>query len=132
HAVRREDRSGDRKAGRTPCQEAWGRPMKALSIVRQILIANATVTAKRGGDVHINAVPQDDAKPNVQLQLVSGLEDFTHSGPSGLIEDRVRVWCRAKTAKDAAALGQAVHDALQGYAGTIDGAAVQLIRRAMT
>jgi hypothetical protein len=63
--------------------------------------------------------------------LVSGLEDFTHSGPSGLVEDRVRIWCRAKTADDTAALAGAVHTALQGYVGTVSGADVQLIRRAM-
>lgn len=106
--------------------------MKALSVVFQILSGNAGVTAKRSGGIHMNAIPEGEAKPNVQLMLVSGLEEFTHSGPSGLIEDRVRIWSRGKTAKEAAELGQAVHDALQGYVGTVDGAAVQLIRRVMT
>ena len=106
--------------------------MKALSILYQLLINDADVSAARGDGVHINAIPAGEAKPNVQLMLVSGLEDFTHSGPAGLVQDRVRVWCRAKTAKEAATLGQAVHDALQGFTGTVDGAAVQLIARAMT
>jgi len=106
--------------------------MKALSIVRQILLASAAVTAKRSGGVHINAVPQNEPIPNVQLVLASGLEEFTHSGPSGLIEDVVRIWCRGTTPKEAAELGAAVHAALQGYAGTVDGANVQLIRRVMS
>lgn len=107
--------------------------MKVLLVLRSILLSAAGVTAKRGaGGVHVNAAPQNDPTPNVVLMLVSGLEEFTHSGPSGLVEDRVRVWCRAKTPKAAAELGQAVHDALQGYVGTIEGAAVQLIRRAMS
>lgn len=106
--------------------------MKALAVLRSILLANAGVTAKRAGGVHVNAAPQNDPTPNVVLMLVSGLEEFTHSGPSGLVEDRVRVWCRGKTPKAAAELGQAVHDALQGYAGTIEGAVVQLVRRAMS
>ncbi|MEQ8450442.1 MAG: DUF3168 domain-containing protein [Nitratireductor sp.] len=106
--------------------------MKALSVVFQILSDDAGVTAARSGPISINAIPDAQSVPNVQLMLVSGLEEFTHGGPSGLVEDRVRVWCRAKTPKEAAALGQAVHDALQGYVGTVDGAAVQLIRRVMT
>jgi hypothetical protein len=106
--------------------------MKALSVLRQILTADAGVTAKRAGGIHVNAVPQDDPKPNVQLMLVSGIEEFTHSGPSGLVEDRVRIWCRGMTANATAELGQAVHDALQGYVGTVDGAEVQLVRRVMS
>ena len=106
--------------------------MKALSIVRAILRASTAVTAKRQGEIYINAIMQDAPLPNVQLMLVSGLEDFTHSGASGLIEDRVRVWCRGKEAREAAELGVAVHNALQGYVGRIDGVCVQLIRRVMT
>ena len=106
--------------------------MKALSIVFQILTASSGVSAKRVGGVHINAVPQNDARPNVQLMLVSGIEEFTHSGPSGLIEYRVRIWCRGESVNATADLAQAVHVALQGFVGTVDGAAVQLIRRVMT
>lgn len=106
--------------------------MKALAIVRAILSASTAVTGKRAGGIWSNAADQNDPLPNVQIMLVSGLEDFTHSGPSGLIEDRVRVWCRGKTDRQAAELGAAVHSALQGYVGTIEGANVQLIRRVMT
>ena len=106
--------------------------MKAVAALRSILLADADVTAKRAGGVHVNAVPQDEAVPNVSLMLVSGLEDFTHSGPSGLIEDRVRIWCRGKTANASAELAQAVHSALQGYVGTVAGCHIQLCRMAMT
>lgn len=106
--------------------------MKAVGALRSILLADAGVTAARAGGVNVGANPQTDPLPNVQLMLVSGLEDFTHSGPSGLIEDRVRIWCRGKTANAAAALGEAVHAALQGYVGTVDGIHIQLCRRAMT
>jgi len=106
--------------------------MKVLAILRSLLLASASVTAKRAGEVWINAIEQDDPLPNVQLMLVSGLEDFTHSGPSGLVEDRVRVWCRGKTVREAAELGKAVHDTLQGYTGQVDGTHVQLVRRVMT
>lgn len=106
--------------------------MKAVAALRSILIADAGVTAKRAGGVNVNANPQNDALPNVQLMLVSGLEDFTHSGPSGLIEDRVRIWCRGKTANAAADLAGAVHSALQGYVGTVAGCHIQLCRASMT
>lgn len=106
--------------------------MKALSIVRTILAANSGVTAKRAGEIHINAAAQDDPLPNVVLMLVSGIEALTHQGPTGLIEDRVRIWCRAATPRRAAELAAAVDAALQGYVGTIAGARVQLIARAMS
>lgn len=106
--------------------------MKAVAALRSILLADAGVTAKRAGGVNVNANPQTDSLPNVQLMLVSGLEEFTHSGPSGLIEDRVRIWCRGKTANAAADLAQAVHTALQGYVGTVAGCRIQLCARAMT
>ena len=106
--------------------------MKALSIVRKILLISDAVTEKRAGEIWVNAADQNDPLPNVQMILVSGLEDFTHSGPSGLIEDRVRIWCRGKTDRQAAELGAAVHGALQGYVGVVDDANVQLIRRVMT
>lgn len=105
--------------------------MKACSIIFQVLKTDAAVTAARSGPIAINAIPEAQSAPNIQLQQVSGIEEFTHQGPSGLVEDRVRIWSRGKTAKDAAELGQAVHDALQGYTGTVDGTTVQLVRRVM-
>lgn len=105
--------------------------MKILAVIRKMLLDNAGVTAACPGGVHVNAVEQGAAMPNVMLMLVSGLEDFTHSGPSGLVEDRVRIWCRAKTPNETAALSQAVHTALQAFVGTVSGVNVQLIRRVM-
>ncbi|MFA7588524.1 MAG: DUF3168 domain-containing protein [Novosphingobium sp.] len=106
--------------------------MKAVAALRSLLLADTSVTAKREGGVNVNANPQNDSLPNVQLMLVSGLEDFTHSGPSGLIEDRVRVWCRGRTANAAADLAGAVHSALHGYVGTAAGCHIQLCRASMT
>lgn len=105
--------------------------MKSLAAVRAILLASSAVTAKRAGGVHTNAIPAGDGQPNVQLMLVSGLEEFTHGGPLGLVEDRVRIWCRGKTAREAAELSAAVDAALQGYVGTIAGATIQLCHRVM-
>lgn len=106
--------------------------MKILPVIRSLLDANPAVTAKRTGGVFINAVPEGEARPNVQIMLVSGLEEFTHQGPSGLVHDRVRIWSRGNTDREAGELGAAVADALNGWRGLSAGISVQLIRKTMT
>lgn len=105
--------------------------MIILKAIRAILQAHAGVIAKRAGGVHINAAPEGDAMPNVVLQLVSDLEAFTHAGPTGLIEDRVRIWARARSASEAGDLAAAINAALQNHAGEACGCAIQLCARAM-
>jgi hypothetical protein len=106
--------------------------MRILPVLRSILTASSGVTAKRTGGIFINAVPVSEAKPNVQLMLVSGLEEWTHQGPSGLVEDRVRIWSRGLTDQQAAELGDAIRVALNGYQGTQSGVWINLARRVMS
>lgn len=107
--------------------------MKILPVVRSILLAASGVTAKRVGGILINAMPgPDEPRPNVTLQLVSELEEFTHQGPSGLVHDRVRIWSRGNTPQQAGELGDAVRATLNGWQGTQSGISVQLIMRTMS
>ncbi|WP_420408302.1 tail completion protein gp17 [Hoeflea sp.] len=106
--------------------------MEALPIVRTILLAAAGVTAKRTGGIHLNVATQGDALPNAVLMSVGGGEGLSHEGADGLLHDRVRIWARAKTAKEADQLGTAIDKALHGYSGTVSGAAVQLVEKVLT
>jgi hypothetical protein len=107
--------------------------MKILPVLRTILLAAPGVTAKRTGGVLLNAMPgPDEERPNAAMQLVSGLEEFTHSGPSGLVHDRVRIWSRGNTAQQAGELGDVIRAVLNGWQGTQSGIRVQLIVRTMS
>lgn len=105
--------------------------MEALPLVRSILKAAAGVTAKRTGDVCLNTAPEGEGLPNVVLASVGGGEGMTHAGPDGLLHDRVRVWARGRTPKEAGELGTAIDLALNGYAGTVLGASVQSVQKVM-
>ncbi|MHA6644565.1 tail completion protein gp17 [Mesorhizobium sp. A623] len=106
--------------------------MESLPLIRSILATTAGVTAKRVGGIHHNAAPAADPLPNVVLMSVGGEEGLSHQGPSGLLQERVRIWARGKTAKEAAELGIAIDIALNGYRGTVNGADVQLVEKVMT
>ena len=106
--------------------------MKILPVIRTLLRNTPAVVAKCPGGIFINEVPKDSTRPNVQLMLVSGLEEFTHSGPSGLVEDRVRIWSRGRTDQQAGELGEAISTALNGWLGEQSGLRIQLIRKVMT
>lgn len=106
--------------------------MEALVIIRAILLASAGVTAVRHGGIYSNVAPQDAALPNVVIMAVGGGEGLTHGGPDGLKHERVRIWARGRRAEAALALGVAIDKALNGYTGTIAGAHVQLVAKAMT
>lgn len=106
--------------------------MESLPILKAILAAAAGVTAKRTGGIHVNAAPQNDPLPNIVMMNVGGGEGLTHSGPAGLLSERVRIWARASTAKQAGELGIAIDRALHGYRGTVSGAVVDLVEKIMT
>ena len=106
--------------------------MESLPIVKAILNAASGVTAKRIGGIHFNEAPQNDPLPNIVLQSVGGGEGLTHCGPDGLLHERVRIWARGRTARDAGELGIAIDRALHGLSGSVAGASVQLIEKVMT
>lgn len=106
--------------------------MEALPIIRAILKAAAGVTAKRTGGIHVNEATQGDAMPDVVLMAVGGGEGLSQQGADGLLHERVRIWARAKTAKEAGQLGIAIDKALHGYSGTVAGATVQLVEKVLS
>jgi hypothetical protein len=107
--------------------------MKILPVIRGLLINAPAVTAKRAGGVFINDVPgPNEPRPNVSMQLVSSLEEFTHQGPDGLVRDRVRIWSRGTTNQQAAELAAAISATLNGWQGVRSGLDVQVIMKKMS
>lgn len=106
--------------------------MEALPIILAILSVASSVTAKRTGGIHVNAAPQGDALPNIVLMAVGGGEGLTQTGPDGLLHERVRIWARGATAREAGELSIAIDQALHGYSGTVSGATVQLVEKMLT
>ncbi len=103
--------------------------MESLPLIRSILVADAGVTAKRTGNIHLNRVIPADPLPNVMLMAVGGDEGLAHDGPTGLLQERVRIWARGATPQQAAELGTAIDRALHGYRGKVNGANVQLVQK---
>ena len=107
--------------------------MEALPLIKAILLASTSVTARMAGGIYMNAAPEGAALPSIIMMSVgSGAEGLTHSGPDGLLQGRVRIWARAKTIDAAVALGVAIDKTLHGYAGMVDGAFVQQVKKVFT
>lgn len=88
-----------------------------------LLLADATVTSLTGtGDrLTWDVIPQGKTGAAAVMYLISGIPDYHTAGPSGLVESRVQINCRASTKADALALARAIEAALSGYSGTVGG-----------
>ena len=83
-----------------------------------LLLAHAPLTALTAQRVHWMRAPQNVAKPYVVMQVISGIPDVTHGGPSGLADARVQIDCYGLTYSSAKAVARAVTQRLSGYRGT--------------
>lgn len=88
-----------------------------------LLLADTAIAGLTGsGDrLYWNVGEQGKPDPMAVLYLISGVPDYHMQGPSGLVESRVQVDCRAGTVAEALALARAVEARLSGYRGTRDG-----------
>lgn len=84
-----------------------------------LLLADTAIAALTGdGDrIYWNVGEQGKPDPMAILYLISGVPDYHMQGPSGLVESRVQIDCRAGTAADALALARAIEAKLSGYRG---------------
>lgn len=98
--------------------------MSALTIVRDILAADATITAVTGSQIWAIVKPQKSTYPAIVLTLVSE-EDERHLGGSNRYPlARVIVDCLAADYDGADTLGDKVKDALRDYRGVVGGITV--------
>lgn len=82
--------------------------------LRALLVADAAVNAEVAGRVYWDTAVQGSAKPSIVLYPVSGVPDYHMQGPSGLVESRVQIDCRATTRTGALALARKVEAVLSG------------------
>ena len=97
--------------------------MSILLSVKALIEAVGDVNAT----VYIAGSPINPPMPNVVVHQVSGSDEVTHSGPTGLNEDLVRVYSKAQTDKTALVHANAIRRALNGYRGSVAGHDIQLI-----
>jgi hypothetical protein len=81
------------------------------------LLADAGVAALVETRVYPERFPPGGPMPAVTYQRVFGAEGVTHDGPDGLARARFQVDCWAASYGEAAALGEAVSDALKAFPG---------------
>lgn len=103
--------------------------MMILAAYKARLLAVPAVATKLKGGIHVAVVGQNSLRPHILLEMPEAGQDYTHSGPVGLIDAHIRVICRCDTADAALALGDAVVAALENWTGTLSGCWVQLSER---
>lgn len=81
----------------------------------------------KAGRVYPGVLKQNPVLPAIAFQRISTSRDRTADGPTGLVFARVQYDCWAPEFDQARAAAAAVRDALDGYAGQIDGVDVQLV-----
>ena len=101
--------------------------MELLKALNDLLESGATYRAVRD-QTYIAGLPVNPELPCVLLELTSGSDGFTHQGPHGLNDDLVRVYSIGRSARSVSDLASAVHQALQGYSGTVNSLAIQLVQ----
>lgn len=85
------------------------------------LLANAPVAALVGKRIHALVIPQKSAFPAIRYQRVSTVRPRTKDGPTGDERVRLQVDVYATRFEGATALGRAVHDAIDAFAGVRSG-----------
>jgi hypothetical protein len=88
-----------------------------------LLLADGTVSSLTGAGDRLtwDVIPQGKAGAAAVMYLISAIPDYHTAGPSGLVESRVQIDCRASTKADALALARAIETTLSGYSGTVAG-----------
>jgi hypothetical protein len=80
------------------------------------LLATASVTSLCGSRINWNARPQgQQTSPDIVLTRVSGVRDYSTSGPIGYVQSRVQIDCYAVTYTACVSLSRAVRVALSGW-----------------
>lgn len=87
--------------------------------LRALLLTNTDLTNIVATNLAWDVMGQGKGKPGVVMYLIAGLPDYHMAGPSGLVESRVQIDCRAATWTDAKAAARAIEATLSGYSGTI-------------
>lgn len=85
----------------------------------QLLLGDPAIGLLVDTRVHWDAIPQGTKGVAIVMFLISSPPDYTMSGPSGLVQSRVQIDCRAATKPEAKAAANAVMAKLSGYRGRL-------------
>lgn len=88
--------------------------------LRTLLLTSSDLTDVVATNLSWGVLGQGKAKPGVVMFLISGLPDYHMAGPSGLVQSRVQIDCRATKWTDAKAAARAIEETLSGYSGVIN------------
>lgn len=86
-----------------------------------LLLADTGVAALAGKQIAWGKAGQTVTPPYAVLNVITGLRDTTHDGPSGLKMGRVQIDCYGTTPLQARTLARAVEAKLNGFKGTQGG-----------
>ena len=87
--------------------------------LRTLLLTDTALANLVGRLIDWDVIPQGKSGPAVVMHLISGVPDYHMAGPSGLVQSRVQIDCRATTKATAKAVARAVEAVLSGYKSKI-------------
>lgn len=85
------------------------------------LAADLDVAAVVADRIHPMRMPQPPTLPAIVYQKIAGPRDYTHDGPSGLVDARVQFSCWDETYAGAKTLADKVRRAVSGFSGLMGG-----------
>jgi hypothetical protein len=85
--------------------------------LRDLLLADTTVSGLAGTRIYLNKLPQDPGYPAITFAKVSGPRVHTLAGRAGRARPRLTVHCWAKTDLAVKTLANAVRVVLDGFNG---------------
>lgn len=85
-----------------------------------LLVGDPTVSSLVGGSrIYPVRLPQGDRGPSLVYHRITGLVEYEMNGSAGLLQTLMQLDAIATSADAATQLGNAVHDVLSGYRGTV-------------
>lgn len=87
----------------------------------QYLLDDGTLAGLVGEQVRWQFLPQGSDLPAVALHRISGVRNYTNSGPSDLVESRVQIDSWGRTYAEALAVSRAVRARLSGLREQLSG-----------
>jgi hypothetical protein len=94
--------------------------------LRAFLLADAAISTAVGGTrIYPTVLKQGIRDPSIVYNRITGLGNWTTTGPSGLTRPRFQIDCYATTSDQAEALADLVKARLDGYRGLMGSVMVQ-------
>lgn len=90
-------------------------------VLSNLLLAHAPLAALIGNRIHWDVMPQGQPMPHVTMYVISGLTNYTYSGPDKTQQTRVQFDSRGNSAAQARAVADALTERLSGFRAEFQG-----------